>query len=109
MTNKRSPGRIMNYLNSGTTTITAGTAVVSNDTVGIAVADIAAGAVGAIDTEGEFYVTAATGAWLQGQNLYCTSAGVFTTASTGNVLCAKAWESKTTAAVVGYVKLINQA
>lgn len=108
MINKYNDGALMPYANAGTTTIEAGTAVQVNDTVGIAVDDIPAGETGTLCLEGVFLVTAETGAWLQGENLYLTSTGTFTTATTSNKLCAKAWAAKTTAATTGYAKLCNQ-
>lgn len=105
MLNKRGDGELIPYTNSGTVTINAGTAVVVNDIVGIAVDDIEAGDEGTLAICGEFEVTAETGAWAQGEDLYATSTGSFTTASTGNTLCAVAAAAKTTAAVLGRVIL----
>lgn len=99
---------LMKYTNSGTTTIEAGTAVVVGDMVGIAVDDIEAGDEGTLAYRGKFSVTAETGAWAQGENLYVTSTGSFTTASTGNTLAAKALEAKATAATTGRVILTQQ-
>lgn len=110
MTNKYSDGNTILYTNSGTTTITAGTCVVENDIAGFAINDIAAGATGPLDiSRSVFSATAAAGAWLQGQNLYVTSTGTWTTASTGNVLAGKAAAAKATADTTGYVLLTNQS
>lgn len=108
MTKKIACGELMPYVNSGTTTIEADTWVSLTDMVGIVVDDIPAGDTGTLAVQGVFEVTAATGAWTQGQNIYMTSSGTFTTASTGNVLAGKAWAAKTTAATTGYVLLVNQ-
>lgn len=105
MINKIRDGKTIPYTNTGTTTIAAGTAIPVNDIVGVAITDIPAGEEGELATEGVFECTAAAGAWLQGEDLFCTTGGTFTTASTGNQLCAVAFKAKTTAALVGQVLL----
>ena len=105
MLNKINDGKLLPYANTGTTTIEAGTPVIVQDIVGVAVDDIPAGETGTLLIDGVVSGTAATGAWLQGEDIYLTSAGVFTTATTGNTLAGVAWADKTTAATTGYVLL----
>lgn len=50
------PGAVLNYKNTGSDTIPAGTVVAFSTRVGIAAADIPAGTVGGLATEGVFSV-----------------------------------------------------
>ena len=105
MLNKINDGKLMPYANTGTTTIEAGTPVIVQDIVGVAVDDIPAGETGTLLIDGVVSSTAATGAWLQGEDIYLTSAGVLTTATTGNTLAGVAWAAKGTNDTTGYVLL----
>ena len=106
MTNKVKDGQILNYTNATTSTIEAGTAVAVGSIVGVAVADIAAGATGALDLNGVFTLSKETGAWTQGAQLYFNTSGKFHTAtSTGAVTAGIANAATTTAATTGQVLL----
>ncbi len=73
---------------------------------GIAVADVANGAVGEQQVCGVHKVTAETGAWADGALLYRHATNkTLTTSSTSNTLAGMAVGAKTTSATVGYVLL----
>jgi predicted RecA/RadA family phage recombinase len=73
---------------------------------GIAVADIANGATGEVQTCGVHKVTAETGAWANGALLYRHASNkTLTTTATNNTLAGFAVGAKTTAATVGFVML----
>jgi len=106
MTNKVKAGTTLDYTNGTGSTITAGTPVLMNDCLGFAVADIANGASGPVDLDpnAEWQVTAATGAWSQGEDIYFDGTS-FTTKVTGGTLVGVASRAKTTAATTGYVRI----
>lgn len=106
MTNKIRSGQNLDYINGGSDAIAAGTVLAIEDIIGVAVTDIPPGGVGAVEIEGVFSVTAATGAWKQGEKLYWDSAtSKFTNSSTGNMVAGIAAADKASAASSGLVKI----
>jgi predicted RecA/RadA family phage recombinase len=106
-------GKVLDYANTGSA-ISAGDVVVMQDTVGIALVDIAATTgVGAVAIEGVFTVPKTTGtAWVMGDNLdWDTSAGEFhkgLTAASGDVASAGiAAAAAASAAATGQIKLLG--
>ena len=79
MDNKVGGGSTVNYTNAGGSTISAGSVVVMKHCLGIAVADIAAGATGAVAVEGTFTVPKVSAAvFVVGEKLvYDVSASAF--------------------------------
>lgn len=107
MTNIVKRGSTLDYTNASGSTIAAGAAILINDVIAFAVADIANGASGPVEVgpDVEVEVNAATGAWLQGEDIYWNAgSSVFTTSATGNTLVAVASRAKTTAATTGYIR-----
>lgn len=101
-----SEGRRLPYTNATSVTISAGAVVAVGDIVGIAVADIAAGDTGVLELQGVHQLAKASGAIVQGEQLYWdASPGNLTTASTGNTKAGVAWAAATTAATTAQVLL----
>lgn len=77
--NYRQAGNVLDWANDTGSKVNSGDTVVAGNTVGIAMADIEAGAEGAIAVEGVFEVAKATGtAWGVGESVdYDVSAGNF--------------------------------
>ena len=100
-------GKTMTYTNSSSTAIASGAVVLTGNTVGVAIAAIAAsGGAGAIQIEGVFALAAAAGAWVQGDNLYWdAAASKFTKTASGNTLAGIAADTKASATTTGNVKL----
>lgn len=102
MNTPRKPGHFRRYTNSGTTTITSGTLIVlrsgASGEVGVAIDDIAAGAVGDVAVSGEHTLTAATGAISAHALVYRNSSNAITASSTSNTLAGVATAAKTTSA-----------
>ena len=73
----------IDYKNSGSAAIEAGTVVTIGSRIGVAGADIAVGATGSVILDGVFVMPKATGAVTLGQELYFD-------ASAGNVTTTKA-------------------
>lgn len=107
MKNFVSDGRVWEHTNATSTIIASGDVVLMSNTIGVAVADIAAsGGSGSVQVEGVFNLKAAAGAWVQGDHLYWdASASAFTKTASGNTLVAVAAATKASAAVLGDVKL----
>ena len=111
MKNFTSTGATLEHV--ATADVTGGTPVVMGDSVGVAVADIATGAMGAVALEGVYEVVKAPGtAWTQGAALdFDASEGAFTvglSASSGDVTnAAIAAADAPASATVGMVKLAN--
>jgi predicted RecA/RadA family phage recombinase len=80
------PAHRIPYTNSGTTTVASGSVVVMGDMIGVAVADIAAGAEGVVEIDGVHVLPAVNNAAIaQGDQVYWdASAGKITETSTGN-------------------------
>lgn len=99
-------GKTLTYSNAGSA-IASGDVVLMADTVGVAIADIAATTgQGAVQIEGVFNLAAAAGAWVQGDNLYWdNSAKKFTKTASGSTLAGIAADTKASAATTGNVKL----
>lgn len=104
-------GKVVNH--TAGSAITAGDVVELGDSIGIALVDIANGAVGAVAIEGKFTVAKATGtAWSQGDKLdWDTSASNFgkgITEATGDISdCAIAAEDAASGAETADVILTN--
>lgn len=81
------PGSVLNYKNTGSDAIEAGTVVVFSTRIGIAAADIPAGTVGGLATEGVFSVPkAASLAVAAGEAVYYNSTnGNFDKTSSGGI------------------------
>ena len=90
MKNKIQQGSVIPYTNSGESTISAGTIVDCTSFVGVAVADIPAGATGAIDTSGVFDLPKGSGAITLGAALYQGDSGKVAASGTKYVGCAVA-------------------
>lgn len=101
----------LNYTNSGTTTVTAGSLVVIGDMVGIAVADIAASATGAVKIRGVFTLAATTNeAYVQGQQLYWkASTSKLIDDPTGNEKAGRAAAAKASAGTTCTIVLNSNA
>lgn len=56
------PGRVLDYVNGGASTITSGSVVVVGAVIGVALADIPVGATGSVQVEGVFTLPKKTGA-----------------------------------------------
>lgn len=105
-------GDVLDYTNASGSTITAGTPVVLGNLIGVALADIANGAVGAMAVRGVFTLPKVTGsAWTVGSKLlWDASAGKFdvgtATPATGDVsVCCVAGAAAASAAATGAVLL----
>jgi predicted RecA/RadA family phage recombinase len=100
-------GDDVSYTNSGSTTIASGDAVALTGCIGVAMADIAAGAVGTLKTRGVFLITKTAGeAWTLGQQLYLIAAtGVLTTTAGSNIAAGKAWAAAESADTTGYCSI----
>lgn len=100
-------GKTLTYTNSSSTAIAVGAVVLMGNTIGVAIAAIAAsGGVGAVQIEGVFTLAAAAGAWVQGDNLYWDAgASKFTKTASGNSLVGIAGDTKASATATGNVKL----
>lgn len=108
MTNKVRDGKTMPYTNTGSTTISAGTAVGVQDMVGVAINDIAPGETGVLDLDGVFMLPKEAGAWSQGDALYLNTSGKFDNASsTGAISAGRAFASTATADTTGQVQLVG--
>ena len=99
-------GKTLTYSNTGAA-ISSGDVVLMSNTVGVAIADIAATTgTGAVQIEGVWTLAAAAGAWVQGDNLYWdNTAKKFTKTASGNTLAGIAADTKASAATTGNVKL----
>ena len=99
-------GKTLTYSNTSTA-IASGDVVLMGNSVGVAIAAIAATTgVGAVQIEGVWTLAAAAGAWVQGDNLYWdNSAMKFTKTASGNTLAGIAADTKASAATTGNVKL----
>ena len=84
-------GEALDYVNSGDAVIEAGAVVVLGTKIGVAAADIAAGATGAVHVEGVFEMPAKSGesAIAQGAAVYWNGTAV-TAASSGATLAGYA-------------------
>lgn len=108
-------GKVIQYANTGAA-ISAGDVVVTGDTVGIALVDIAATTgIGSVAIEGVFTVPKTTGtAWVQGDAIdWDASAGEFhkgVTPAAGDVASAGiAYAAAASAAATGQIKLLGGA
>lgn len=105
-------GDVLDYTNTSGSTITSGTPVVMGNIIGVALADIANNATGAVAIDGVFTLPKVTGsAWTIGSKLlWDVSAGKFdvgsATPATGDVsVCCVAAAAAASAATTGAVKL----
>ena len=111
MKNFTSKGAVLDHVASAD--VTGGAPVAMGDSVGVAVADIAAGNMGAVAVEGIYEVTKVSGtAWTQGQAVdFDASAGAFTvglSTQSGDVTSVGIAAADAPAgAAVGLVKLAN--
>lgn len=110
-TNYSQAGQTINYTNGGGSTIASGSVVVIGALVGVAIAAIEVGEVGAVAIEGVWTVPKATGTALgQGQSVdYDVSASAFTaigTPASGDLVgCATVIEAAASADTTVQVKL----
>lgn len=83
------PGNCIDYTNSGSDKIAAGDIVSLTTRIAVAAADIKAGEVGAVMTEGVFELplTASTAVTLGAAVYYVASTGKVTTTATDNIPC----------------------
>ena len=106
-------GKVLDYVAGGT--ITAGDAVITGSTVGIAIVDMVSGETGAIGIEGVFTVTKVAGtAWVQGDKIdWDASATAFqkgVTPAAGDVVGAGiASVAAASAATTAQLKLLGGA
>lgn len=105
-------GNVLDYTNTSGSTIAAGTPVVIGNIIGVALADIANNATGAMQISGVFTLPKVTGsAWTIGSKLlWDASAGKFdvgtATPATGDVsVCCVAAAAAASAATTGAVLL----
>lgn len=111
MTNFVQEADWMTYTNSGSTTVAAGSVVVIGDMIGIAVADIAAGATGTVKTKGVFTLAATTNeAYVAGQQLYWKAAtSKLIDDPTGNEKAGRAWAAKASAGTTVAISINDNA
>jgi len=108
MKNKIQNGRIIDYVNGTGSLIASGSLVIFGVLFGIAVTDIADGETGAVELEGVFELTKATGAIAQGAKVYWDgTAKKVTTTSTDNTAIGACAEAVISAATTAKVLLIN--
>lgn len=95
--NYQQPGEVVDFVNGTGSTVTSGSVVKIGTVLGVALADIADGATGAVQVEGVFVVPKVSGAVIaQGETLtWDVSAGAFddnaATPATGDVTGAAAF------------------
>jgi predicted RecA/RadA family phage recombinase len=105
MINKLRDGDVIQH--TAASAISSGDPVVIGNRVGIAIADIANGDVGAVDMEGCFSVPKVSAqAWLEGSEIFWdSSAELFTTVGTANTLAGHALKAADNPSSTGEIRL----
>lgn len=100
-------GKSVDYVNSGSAISSGDVVALGAAGVGVAIADIANGATGAVQVEGVFSLAKNTGeTWAIGDRLYWDSgASEFTVTAGSNTLAGYAVEAAGSAATTGKIKL----
>jgi predicted RecA/RadA family phage recombinase len=102
----RGDGATIDYTNPGTLVIASGTVIDLGNFIGIVIADIAVGAVGALAVNGVHELPATSGeAWAQGDQLFWTGSALTAVVTTTYTPAGKAWAAKASAAVLATTRI----